>query len=260
MQTVIVDDGAEIAYCLEGQAELPVVVLASALGTTHGLFSGQMDALLETHRVLRFDMRGHGASSVPPGPYTIERLGRDVLFLLDTLELAEVGFCGISIGGMVGLWLGIHAPERLRALILANTMAKTADPTPWEQRIARVREAGMEPLLDGVMANWFTPDFSARQPAEVVRIRTMLAGTDKEGYAATCAAVRDLDLEARVPEVGTKTLVIVGRHDPSTPPEQGRAIAAAIPGAYLVELDAAHLSNIEQREGFDVALNAFLQG
>ncbi|SNB78168.1 3-oxoadipate enol-lactonase [Arboricoccus pini] len=259
MQTITLDDGQRLAYKFEGAEDGPVILLSAALGTTHALFDDQMPALLETHGVLRYDMRGHGASEIAPGPYSIERLGKDVLCLLDALELKSVAFCGISIGGMIGMWLALHAPERLNALILANTAARTANPAVYDERIAKVRDLGIDAIADAVMANWFTPGFKEREPDAVARIDAMLRACDPEGYVATCAAVRDMDLLAALPNIATTTAVIVGTHDKGTPPEAGRAIAEAIQGAYLIELEAAHLANIEQREGFDVALAAFIQ-
>lgn len=259
MQTITLDDGGQLAYRFDGPTDGPVILLSAALGTTHALFDDQVPALIETHGVLRYDMRGHGASEVAPGPYTIERLGKDVLCLLDALELKSVAFCGISIGGMIGMWLALNAPGRLNALVLANTAARTANRAAYEERIAKVRSGGIDAIADAVLANWFTPPFKEREPDAVDRIDAMLRATDPEGYAATCAAVRDMDLLAELPAIAVKTAVIVGTFDKGTPPEAGRAIAQAVHGAYLIELEAAHLSNIEQREGFDVALAGFIQ-
>jgi 3-oxoadipate enol-lactonase len=250
--------GARLFYRFDGPEDRPVLVLSNSLGTDLAMWEPQLAAFTGRFRVLRYDSRGHGRSEAPAGPYTIELLGRDVLALLDGLGLERVSFCGLSKGGMVGQWLGAHAGERLERLVLANTSACTGSPEVWDQRIATVRAQGMAAVVPALIDRWFTKPFQERAPDEVARIADMLRTTDPEGYAACCAAVRDMDQRQTIGAIRVPTLVIAGRHDLATSPEQGRLIADTIPGARFLELDAAHLSNIEAEAAFTRALLEFL--
>jgi 3-oxoadipate enol-lactonase len=252
--------GVRIHHRLDGPEAAPVLVLSNSLGTDLGLWEPQLGALARRFRVLRYDARGHGASSVPPGPWTVPDLGRDVLGLLDALGIAAVAVCGLSLGGMTGMWLAANAPARVRALVLASTAARLGPPEVWDARIAAARERGMAALTETVLARWFTPAFRAARADEVDRVRRMLLATPAEGYAAACAAIRDMDQREAVAGIGAPTLVISGTHDVATPPADGRFLAERIRGARLVELDAAHLSNVEAAEPFTAAVLAFLAG
>jgi 3-oxoadipate enol-lactonase len=222
------------------------------------MWAPQMPALLQHFRVLRHDARGHGHSDVTPGPYTIAQLGEDVLALMDYLKIDRAHFCGLSMGGMIGMWLGAHHAARIDRLVLCNTAAKIGTPDTWNPRIAKVDAEGMASVVDTVLDRWFTPGFRQRAPEQVGVVRDMLLNTAPAGYGANCAAVRDMDLRADIASIGVPTLVIAGTHDGSTPAADGRAVADAIPGARYVELDAAHLSNWEQSEQFTQALLGFL--
>ena len=248
----------KLHYQIEGHAEEPVLVLSNSLGTTLDMWSPQMPALLEHFRVLRYDTRGHGQSEVTPGPYTIAQLGADVVALLDHLQIARAHFCGLSMGGMTGMWLGIHAPSRIDKLALCNTSAAIGVPEMWNARIAQVRQEGMQSVIPAVLERWFTTDFLIHAPTQVERVRAMLAATSVEGYVANCAAVRDMDQRTELGRITRPTLVIAGRHDKSTPPEHGEFIAKAIAGAHYVELNAAHLSNWEVAQSFTQQLLDFL--
>ena len=250
---------ARIFYECDGPDDAPVVVLSSALGTHHGMWDPQVPALAERFRVLRYDMRGHGASDVPQGPYDIASLGRDVLGMLDGLGLQRVSFCGLSLGGMIGMWLGANAAHRIDRLVLCNTSAYMGNPDAWNARIELVNRAGMSAVADSIIERWFTPDFRRANPAAVERIREMLLAAPPAGYAACCAAVRDMDLRAKVGSISAPTLVIGGTHDAGTTMEHAREIAAKVPGAKLVELNAAHLSNIEAQRDFTAAVLEFLR-
>jgi 3-oxoadipate enol-lactonase len=252
--------GIRLQYRLEGPPAAPVVVLSSSLGTDHRLWDAQAAGLSGRFRVLRYDPRGHGASSVPPGPWDIAALGRDVLGLLDAVGIAEASFCGLSLGGMVGMWLGVNAPRRIRRLVLANTAAWLGPPERWEGRIGAVRAGGMAAVVDGVLARWLTPAFRAANPAEEARLRGILLATPPEGYAAACGAIRDMDQRAAVGAVRAPTLVVAGASDEATPLPDARFLVEAIPGAHLVELPAAHLSNVEAAGPFTRAVAAFLSG
>ena len=254
----LTNDGARLYYQLEGRDDAPVLVLSNSLGTTLDMWAPQMPALLQHFRVLRHDCRGHGRSEVTPGPYTIAQLGADVLALMDHLGIARAHFCGLSMGGMIGMWLGTHHAHRLDRLVLCNTAAKIGTPDTWNPRIAKVEAEGMASIVDIVLDRWFTAGFRQRAPEQVNIVRGMLLDTAPAGYSANCAAVRDMDQRADIASISVPTLVIAGTHDGSTPAADGRAVADAIPGARYVELDAAHLSNWEQSEQFTQALLGFL--
>ncbi len=251
------DDGCPLHYRLEGDAGCPVVMLSNSLGTTLDMWDLQMPALLERYRVLRYDSRGHGGSGVTPGPYSIERLGRDALALMDGLGLKRVAWCGLSKGGMVGLWLAIHAPERLSRAVFANTAAKLGPRSFWDERISLVMSRGMEAIADIVLTRWFTAGFSAENLDLIAKIRAMLLSTAPEGYAGCCAAIRDMDFLPGLSQIRLPALVIVGEADPATPPQFGQQIANAIPRARLMTLPAAHMSNIESPAAFTAALFDF---
>jgi 3-oxoadipate enol-lactonase len=258
MPVHITDDGCRLAYALAGPDEAPGVVLSNSLGTDRGLWDPQIDALSRRYRVLRYDTRGHGASDAPPGDYTLARLGRDVLSLMDGAGMARAHVAGVSIGGLTALWLGVHAPSRVQRLVLANTAARIGSVASWTERMRLVQAEELASLGDVTMERWFTAAFRAAQPATVARIRATLLGTPVAGYLGCCAALRDADLRADLNRVGAPSLVITGTHDPATPAADGAWLAGTIAGGALVELDAAHLSNIERAEAFTDAVLTFL--
>jgi 3-oxoadipate enol-lactonase len=253
-------NGIRLFHRLDGPEHAPVLALSNSLGTDHAMWEPQMAAFSKRFRVLRYDTRGHGRSGVPAQPATLEQLGRDFLGLLDGLGLQRVHFCGLSLGGMTGMWLGSTAPARIERLVLCNTSAQMGPPEPWNARIEAVRTSGMAAVTEAVIGRWFTSGFRARSPEAVERVRRMLLETPKEGYAACCAAIRDMDQREAIASIRSPTLVIAGRQDPATPPDHARFIAARIAGAKLVELDAAHLSNVEAAEKFTQAVLGFLEG
>jgi 3-oxoadipate enol-lactonase len=250
----------KLYYEIEGPDDAPVLVLSNSLGTTLAMWLPQLASLTEHFRVLRYDTRGHGQSEVTTGPYSIAQLGRDVVALLDGLNIPSAHFCGLSMGGMTGIWLGVNAPDRIGRLVLCNTSAAIGVPEVWNARIAKVKQDGMESIIDGVLERWFTADFLVHATAQVERVRHMLRNTSAEGYVANCAAVRDMDQRSELSRITAPTLVIGGRYDKATPPEHGELIARAIPGAKYVELNAAHLSNWEVAQAFTQQLLSFLLG
>jgi 3-oxoadipate enol-lactonase len=258
MMAKIAIDRTQFNYRFDGPKGAPVLVLSNSLGTNFDMWAPQMDACTARFRVLRYDSRGHGRSAVTPGPYTIERLGRDVVALLDGLKIDQAHFCGLSKGGMVGMWLGVNAPHRFDRLVLCNTAAKIGTAELWDSRIDAVRRGGMAAIAESVIARWLTEEFRAREPVAVGRVRQMLLGTPPDGYAACCAAVRDADQRAVIAQISRPTLVIAGTQDGATPPADTRRIADAVPGARYVELDASHLSNVEQAAAFNQAVLGFL--
>ena len=245
-------------YRFDGSPGWPVVVLSNSLGATLSMWDPQVPALSRQFRVLRYDPRGHGLSAAPAGPYTIEGLGRDVVGLLDALGIARAHFCGLSMGGLTGLWLGIHAAERLDRLVVCNTAARVGTAEAWNGRIATVRKGRMEAVVPALLERWFTAAFRASAPQVIESTRQMLLQAPVQGYVACCEAVRDADLREQVAEVKARTLVISGARDPVTPPADGRFLAEKIPGARYVELEAAHLSNVEAPAQFTDALLQFL--
>jgi 3-oxoadipate enol-lactonase len=244
----------EVHYLLEGPEDAPVLVLSNSLGTTLAMWDQQAPALRERFRLLRYDHRGHGGSPVPPGPYKIEDLGRDVLVLLDRLEVERFSFCGLSIGGIVGMWLAGEAPERVERLVLCCTSARFP-PDTFDSRARRVRAEGVNAIVDAVVERWFTPTFREGRPEVAERARRMLLDTPAEGYAGCCEAVRDADLGGRLGTISAPTLVIAGADDPAAPPEGAELIRDSIPNASLeVVTDAAHLANMEQPEAITQAI------
>jgi 3-oxoadipate enol-lactonase/4-carboxymuconolactone decarboxylase len=250
--------GARLYWRADGDPALPTLVLGNSLGTDHCLWDPVMPRLADFFRVIRMDMRGHGASDAPGGEYDVALLARDVLAVADAAGAARFDYCGISLGGMIGQWIGAHAGDRLRRLVLCNTTGR-ADPAPQAARIAAVRAHGMAGVLDTVLGRFFTDRFRARGTAHLHSVAQTLLALDPTGYTGCCAAVRDHDLLAQLPRVTVPTTVVVGRHDLSTPPALGAAIAAAIPGARIVELDCAHIPHSEDPPAFVAMLMAALE-
>jgi len=244
-------------FALTGDKE-PVLVFSNSLGTDFSMWEPQVAELQRRFRILRYDTRGHGQSSVLPADYTIEQLGRDVVGLLDSLRLDRVHFCGLSMGGMIGMWLGIHAPKRLHRLVLSNTAARIGTKEMWNGRIATVRADGMKSVAAAVIERWFTPEFRASFPEKVAVAQRMLEKSPPEGYAACCSAIRDMDQRNAVAQIKAPTLVIYGGKDPVTPAADAHFLKDQIRGAIEVELAAAHLSNVEQADAFTEALREFL--
>ncbi|MFT4097576.1 MAG: 3-oxoadipate enol-lactonase [Rhodoblastus sp.] len=243
---------------VEGPESAPVLMISNSLGSNLHMWDDQMPALSKHFRIVRYDSRGHGQSAAPSGPYSLEQLGKDALAILDALGVKKAHWMGLSKGGAVGQWLLLHAPDRIERAVLANTAAQFGGADAWNERLRIVREQGMGGLVQAVIDRWFTKDFQARAPEAIARIRAAFEKTPAEGYAACMAALRDLDLRDAIRNIRNQVLIIIGKHDPATPPEAGKAIASAIPGARLVELDAAHLSNIEAADAFNKAVIDFL--
>jgi 3-oxoadipate enol-lactonase len=247
-----------VHYELTGNAAAPVLVFSNSLGTNLSMWDPQLSAAEKQFRVLRYDSRGHGLTTVTPGPYSIELLGRDVLSLLDKLKIDRVNFCGLSKGGMIGMWLGINAPQRLHKIILCNTAAKIGTPESWNSRIKSVREAGMKSIAPAVIERWFTPEFRNSSPDAVARTQQMIEHSPLGGYIASCEAIRDMDQREAISLIRVPTLVISGTKDPVIPLSESHFVSERIFGAHSVDLEAAHLSNIEASEQFTTAMTRFL--
>ncbi len=258
MPEIKTDDGCTIHAEIDGPNGAPVLMLSNSLGTTLHMWDDQVGPFTKHFRLLRYDRRGHGKSSVPPGHYTMERLGRDVLAVLDGLGIAKVNWCGLSMGGMVGQWLGAKAPNRVEKLVLSNTSSYFPDKSGWNDRLKLVREKGIAAFAPANMERWFTKSFRERAPHVIARVQAMFAATPLEGYLGCGAAVRDMDHRALLAEIKAPTLVIAGKHDPATPLDGNEFIQQHIPGAKLAVLDAAHLANIEQPQAYADAVLGFL--
>jgi 3-oxoadipate enol-lactonase len=231
----------------DGPSDAPVLVLGNSLGTTRELWQPQLAVLRRHFRVVQYEHRGHGGSPAPSGSYTIADLGGDVLRLLNELGAARVSYCGVSLGGMLGMWLAAHAPERVTALAVCCTSARFPDQAFWADRAARVRAGGLAPLAEQIVGRWFTPAFTAHHPAIPARFVATLRGVDPAGYAGCCDAIAGMDLRPALPAVRAPTLVIAGSADPATPPWHGAVIARAIPDSRLrVIRGAAHLANVSE--------------
>lgn len=238
------------------EAALPLM-FSNSLGATHIMWERQAEALEGNFKVVCYDTRGHGDSSATPGDYAMADLGGDALAIMDALNLPQVDFCGLSMGGMIGMWLAKNAPTRIRRLVVANSATRIAPPSLWNERMATVSQHGMAAVADAIIARWFTADFIAQQPETVARIRLAMQKNPPHGYISCCAAVRDFDFQSQVSQIGHPVLVIAGDADPATPPALTKQIADAITGARFVLLPAAHLSNIECHHEFNQQLVAF---
>jgi len=245
-------------YRFEGLLEnpdAPVLVLSSSIGADHGMWAPQMPDLLAHFRVVRYDTRGLGASDAPRAEYTMEQLGNDVLALADALKISKFAFCGLSLGGMIGQWLAINAPERLTGLILANTSPRVAPKSNWDDRRRAVLEGGMAAIVDAAMQRFFMPETLAQGDPYASSVRATILATDPVGYAGCCSAIRDMDHTDSLRKIRVPTLVIVSDRDPSTPWEgHGEILAREIPGVRVTRFPTAHLSNVERPRSFTSAL------
>jgi len=244
-------------YRWDGPENAPVVLLSNSLGTDLTMWDAQAAAWSKTFRLLRYDTRGHGQSSVTPGPYSIQQLGCDVAALMDAAGVSRAHFCGLSLGGQTGLWLAGNAPDRLGKLVLCNTAAKIGTPEGWGARIEAVKKGGMASVAPQVLERWLTPGFRAKEPAKVAVVQRLLEKTDPAGYIANCEAVRDFDYRERVEKIAVPTLVIAGSADSATTPADAKFLVERIAGARYVELNAAHLSNVEDEARFTKEVGDF---
>ena len=253
-------ESVRVFYECTGPIGAPVVAFSNSLGTDRHMWDAQVAALEDRYRILVYDTRGHGQSSASKGPYSIEQLANDFLHLLDFLSVSKCHFCGLSMGGMIGLWLAIHREHRLQKLILANTAPRIGTAAIWNRRIATVRKQGLAVVANNVIANWFTPEFQQRQAGIVANLKRMFVSTNGAAYIGCCQAIRDMDQWREASTVQLPTLIISGERDPVTPPQDAELLEQSIAQARHVKLEAAHLSNVERTEEFTNTLVSFLEG
>jgi 3-oxoadipate enol-lactonase len=258
MDRMLQVNGTDLHVRIDGPDGAPWLVLSNSLGAALDMWDPQVVACSRDFRLLRYDTRGHGGSAVPPGPYTLDQLGSDVVGLLDAMGIARAHFCGLSMGGATGMWLATHASQRIDRLVLCNTTPWLGPPAGMNERIATIRRDGLAALVEGVIQRWFTADTITRHAATVERIRQTLLTTSVAGYVGCCEALRDMDQRAELARIAAPTLVIAGTFDPAPTPTAAREWASTIPNARFVELPAAHLSNIGAATAFNDAVLAFL--
>jgi 3-oxoadipate enol-lactonase len=244
-----------LARRLHGPADAPALVLSNSLGTTQELWERQLPAFAGRYRVLTYDHPGHGTSAPPDQPCTVDALARELLELVDELEIERFSLCGVSLGGMVGMTLALDAPERVERLVLACTSAYVGPPDGWSERARIARTEGMAALADTVVGRWFTPELEQEEPETVARFRAMLAATPAEGYARCCEALAAWDVRDRIQAIAAPVLVVAGREDPAIPVAHAELLSSRIAGSRLVRLErAAHLANVERAEQFTDAV------
>lgn len=251
-------EGVRLHYELSGCNSDRVLLLSNSLGSTLHMWDKALPFFETRFRVLRYDTRGHGKSSIPQGCYTIEKLGTDVVFLLDHLGIEKVDFCGLSLGGLVAMWMALYAPQRLGHVILANTAARIGTREGWDERIALIETSSMAPLAQAAPGRWFTSEYQAGNPQEMQAARNMVLATNPAGYMGCCGLLRDTDMRGKISAITAPCLVIAGTHDPATPPEDLRALHRSIGNSRYLELDSSHLSAWERPEEFATGAMAFL--
>lgn len=257
---VPVESGLALAVEICGPKDGPVVILSNSIGSSRGMWDEVVERLRPHAGIIRYDTRGHGQSGVATRPFDLARLGRDVLGIMDHLEIGRATFCGLSLGGVTGMWLGANAPDRFSGFVFANTASSFPPPDIWRDRAVAVRKSGMSPLVQATLDRWLTKRFQAAEQARTADIGNMIASTPAEGYAACCEVLAEADESGSLARLQSPVLVIVGEHDPSTPPSRGAEIASAVRDSKIVSLDAAHLSAIEAADAFAGALLQFLDG
>jgi len=249
---------ARIHYALSGDKSLPTLVLSNSLGTNFSIWDAQVPEFEKHFRLLRYDMRGHGQSSVPPQPYSVPELASDVLSLADFLGIDRFHLCGLSIGGMIGMSLALQSPARLRKLVLCSTAAKIGTFESWNTRIEMVRTQGMKEIARITPSRWFTTNFQNSSTKVVAAVARTVESLNPEGYIGGCCAVRDFDARATVSNIDVPVLVISATHDPAAPPSDGYFLAEHIPGARYAEVNASHISIMEDPQSFTNEVLKFL--
>lgn len=249
---------AQINYQTFGNASKPALVFSNSLGTNFKMWQPQIEHFQQDYYVICYDTRGHGGSEAPQGPYSLEQLGQDVVNLLDHLNIAKAAFCGISMGGLTGQWLAIHKPERFSHVIVCNTAAKIGQEQAWQDRAVLVREQGLAPIAATAASRWFTDPFIQSNPAAVAELSNDLGAGSPEGYANCCEALAKADVREQLSSIQIPVLIIAGQQDPVTTVSDGQFMQQRIANSQLFEINASHISNIEQPEAFNQAVQTFL--
>ncbi len=253
--------GARLAYQVDGPDDAPTLVFINSIGTNLHMWDPQVERLSHVLRIVRYDCRGHGASDAPAGPYTLEQLGLDLIALLDTLRIEQANICGLSLGGVIALWLAIEYPQRVARAVFANTSARIGTRESWDARIEAVRTGGMVAIRDTVLARFLSANFQQQHPEMVQKISRMVEATNPVGYIGACEALREADLRAKIHDIHSPSLILAGALDESTPPAQSYELHHAIPGSQLNVFDeVAHLSNIERPDEFSDYVLSFVNG
>ena len=250
-------NGTELYYELHGKEGAPWLIFSHSLACTVRMWDPQIAAFKDRYRILAYDMRGHGQSAAPAGPYTLDMLADDVLALLRELKIDRACYIGLSIGGMIGQHLALKEPKRFEKMVLADTGHTQTPETikQWEERIRIAQAQGMKPLVAGTMERWFTPAF--RERPEAKRIAELIAATPVAGYVGCGQAIMKLNTTARLKDIKLPVLAITGEADAAA--GGTKYIGEHLPGAKFVNIpQAAHIANIEQPEKFNQALREFL--
>ena len=250
--------GCRLNYRVDGNPRGEPLLFSNSLGTTHELWRPQVDALSSRFQIIWYDTRGHGGSDAPRGEYTIDQLGLDAIAILDAAGVERAHVCGLSLGGLTAMWLGVNAPGRIRSLILSSTAARIGSVSMWTERIAQVNATGVAALADAAMGRWFTAGYRAAHADVVTVFHRMLGAIPADGYVGCCAALRDADLREAIKTVAAPTLVIAGREDPVTPPSDAEDMGARIRGARVEILEAAHIANVEQAHAYTDLVSSFI--
>ena len=249
---------AQIDYQTFGDASKPALIFSNSLGTNYGMWQKQFNHFKQDYFVICYDTRGHGASSAPQGPYSLDQLGQDVINLLDHLKIEKAAFCGISMGGLTGQWLAIHYPQRFSHVIVCNTAAKIGQEQAWNERAALVRQQGLQPIASTAASRWFTEPFIQSNPTVVENLQNDLEAGSSEGYASCCEALAKADLREQLKDIKVPVLVIAGQQDPVTTVSDGQYMVNHIKNSALFEINASHISNIECPNEFNQAVQQFI--
>lgn len=250
--------GSNLCVDAKEQTDLPALVLSNSIGADFHMWDEFVSLMQNKVRIIRYDTRGHGRSDIGSEPFTMEMLARDVISILDNLEVSRAFICGLSLGGLTAQWLGITYPERFSGMILANTAANFPPATMWHDRANTVREQGLRPMVGATIDRWFTKSFQQANPARIAEISKMIEGTSSEGYARCCEVLAGTDLVEKIGNIGLPVQVICGQHDQSTTPARGQELVDRIPRASMVILNAAHISSIEASRAFAEAIEKFI--
>jgi 3-oxoadipate enol-lactonase len=251
-------DGVQLAVKVSGQRDGPPLLLSNSLATSNGMWTEVAGLLAPLVRVVRYDTRGHGLSDAPEGGYAVDRLGHDVLAILDALKIPQATICGLSLGGLTAMWLGIHAADRVCGLVLANTAASFPPESMWRDRAATARSSGLAAFVQPSLERWVTQRFRDAHAERTADLAAMIVATSAAGYAGCCEVLATTDLLTDLPRIACPVRIIAGSEDRSTPLERSEQMRTAIGHADLITLDAAHISAVEDPQSFADAVREFL--